>query len=168
MIEKLRKNFNLSNVLARTFFVLAFVFANWQNALTATVLVLNSPSIWLAFAVSAVLGIAIMFLLPVLVNFALNLAKIYTVPRAEYCLLAHTFFAIGYIICGLLRLVNLFTPLMIVWGGVLFPFISSLIAAILFFKVTAKLYFNDVTVLNYYKVFVIAYFIIVFVLEVLW
>ncbi len=167
MIEKLRKNFNLSNVLARIFFVLSFVFANWQNSLTATVLVLGVPNLWLAFVVSAVLGVAIMFLLPVLVNLALNIAKIYTVPRAEYCLLAHTFFAIGYVICGLLSLVNLFTPLLIVWGGVLFPFISSLIAAILFFKVTAKLYFNDVTVLNYFKVFAIVYLIIVLVLEVL-
>ncbi len=167
MIEKLRSNFKLTNILVRILFVLCFMFANWQSALAATILVLGSANLYLALAVVLLLGTGIMFLVPVLVNLALNIARIYTVPRAEYCLLAEAFFTLGYFICGLLNLVNLFTPLALIWGGVLFPFISSLIAALLFYRLTAKLYFNDVTVLNYFKSFAIVYLVLVLVLEVL-
>lgn len=166
MIAKLRSNFNLSNVLARILFVLTFVFANWQTSLSATMLVFGQTNLWIALAADLLLGVAFMFLLPVLVNFALNMVRIYSVPRAEYCLLAHAFFSLGYLILGVLNLVNLFTPVMLVWGRILFPMISSLIAAMLFYRVTAKLYFNDVTVVYYFKMFAVVYLVILFVLEV--
>lgn len=167
MIAKLRSNFNLSNALVRILFVLTFVLANWQTCLAATLLVFERTNLWMALSMCLILGVAFMFLLPVLVNFALNMVRIYSVPRAEYCLLAHAFFALGNLILGLLKLVNLFTPALLVWGGVLFPLISSLIAAVLFYKVTAKLYFNDLTVVYYFKMFAIVYLVILLVMEVL-
>ncbi len=174
MFTKLKNNYRLSNVLARIFFVLAFVFAKWQTGLAAATLTesylqtsLGASKLFVALTTVAGLGTGLMFLLPVIVNAILNFAKIYSVPRNEYCLFAHVFCALGYFICGALNLINVFTPIFAVWGRVLFPFVSSLIAALLFYKVTAKLYFNSSTSVYYFKVFAIAYLVIVLVLEVL-
>ena len=167
MIEKLRSNFKLTNVLVRILFVLCFVFANWQSSLAATVMVLGQANLYLAFIVTLFLGTVIMFLAPVLINLALNAARIYSVPRAEYCLIAEAFCTLGFFLNGVLNLINLFTPLALVWGGAIFPFVSSLVAAILFYRLTAKLYFNDVTVVNYFRTFAIVYLVLVLVLEVL-
>lgn len=174
MFNKLKNNYRLSNVLVRILFVLTFVFAKWQTGMAAATLTesylgtnLGSTKLFVALATVAVLGTIWMFLIPPIVNFALNFVKIYSVPRSEYCLLAHAFFAVGYFICGALNLVNLFTPMFAVWGRILFPFVSSLIAALLFYKVTAKLYFNSATSAYYFKVCAIAYLVIVLVSEVL-
>lgn len=175
MLTKLKNNYQLSNVLVRILFVVAYVFAKWQTGLAAATLtesymqmsLADGAKFVVAFASLAVMGTVWMFLLPPLVNVALNFVKIYSVPRSEYCLLAHAFFALGYFVCGVLNLINLFTPLFAVWGRVLFPFVSSLVAALLFFKVTKKLYFNTATSVYYFKVFAVAYIVIVLVLEVL-
>ena len=174
MIAKLRGNFKLANVLVRLVFVLSFVFANWQTGITATVMAesllgqsLGASKIWFALLSEFVIGIIWMFILPFLVNALLNFAKVYSVPRAEYCLLVHAFFALGYLIRGALSLINVFTPVLLVWGGVLFPFVSSLVAMILFYKVTSKLYFNDLTVVPYFRVLAVVYFVILIVVEVL-
>lgn len=174
MIAKLRSNYKLVNLAVRIMFVLAFVFANWQSGLLGTVFAesmlgvsFGTAKIWIALLSDLIIGVIWMFLLPFLVNVVLNIVKVYSVPRSEYCLLAHAFFVLGYFIRGCLNLVNLFTPVMLVWGTVLFPFISSLVAAILFYKVTAKLYFNDITVVPYFKAFSVVYIVILLVLEVL-
>ncbi len=166
MITKLRKNFNLCNVLARILFVLTFVFASWQTYLSATVLVMGQATLWLALVTSIVVGVALMFLLPVIANLILNWSRIFSVPRAEYCLLCHIFGTLGFLICGLLNLVNLFTPIFSVWGGVLFPFVSLLICAISFYVTTSKLYFNVATRVYYFKVCLIVFFVLVVILEV--
>ena len=174
MIAKLRSNFKLANILVRVLFVLTFVFAGWQTGLLSAHLAesmlgisLGSSKIWIGLFSELLIGVIWMFLLPILVNLVLNLAKLYNIPRSEYCLLVHAFFALGYFIRGCLNLVNLFTPVMLVWGAVLFPLVSSLIATILFYRVTAKLYFNDITVVPYFRLVAIAYLLIFVVLEVL-
>lgn len=174
MLEKLKKNYQLSNVLARTLFVLTYVFANWQAGLSSCMVVeslmgisFGASRLWFALLCSVLAGTLWMFLLPPIANVVLNFLKIYSVPRNEYCLLAHAFFALGYFICGLLNLVNLFTPLFSTWGAVLFPFVSSLVAALAFYKVTAKLYFNDISVVYYFKAFATTYLLVVLVLGVL-
>ncbi len=173
MFNKLRSNFQLSNLIVRILFVVTFVFSSWQDMLAATKIVLLSgelsqslviPVMLLSSIISAVI---IMMLIPVLVNLFLNIIKVYSVPRAEYVLLVMLFFDIGFFACGLLNLVNLFTPLFLTWGSVLFPFISSLGCVIAFYKVTAKLYFNDVTRVYYFKVLAIAYLAIALVMGVL-
>ncbi len=175
MLTKLRNNYKLSNILVRIAFVLAFVFANWQTGLAAVMLTESYVQTTFTGAVKlivALLSVAFsgtiwMFLLPPITNVVLNFAKIHSVPRNEYCVLVHAFFALGYFICGVLNLVNVFTPLFAVWGRILFPFVSSLVAVVLFYKVTSKLYFNSATTVYYFKVCAIAYLAIVFVLEVL-
>lgn len=167
MIEKLRHNFNLTNVLARIFLVLMFVFANWQQYLTATILVLGHSSLALGLSAAFIVGVILAFLLPVLINLVLNWAKIFSVPRAEYCLLGIIFTALGMFVCGLLNLVNLFTPLFIVWGSVIFPFVSLLVAMLCFYKVTSTLYFNDVTRVYYFKLCLIVFVVLAVLVGVL-
>ena len=167
MIEKLRRNFNLANVLSRIFFVLAFVFASWQQFLSATILVLGYSSLLLGLATALMMGVGLSFLFPVLIRLVLNWARIYSVPRAEYCLWGIVFSTVGMLLCGLMNLVHLFTPLFILWGSVLFPFVSLTVAMLCFYKVTSSLYFNDVTRVYYFKLCLIVYAVLAVVVGVL-
>lgn len=167
MISVLRKNFKLANILVRILFVITFVFAHWQQGLTATLLVLSEPSWPLAIAVLAILGVVLMFLLPFFVNVLLGWSRIVSVPNAEFNLLAHAFCSVGFLLLGLLNLVNLFTPLALVWGGKLFPLVSTIISALLFYTVTSKLYFNDATRVHYFKTYAIFFLVFVVIIEVL-
>ncbi|MCM1194519.1 MAG: hypothetical protein NC099_03440 [Corallococcus sp.] len=175
MFGKLRANYRLSNILVRILFVLTFAFCTWQDYLGVvnslylsemTAYLNGTGKLFIALASALLLGTALMFLLPVLTNAFLNIARIQSVPRAEYCLLTHLYFAIGFFICGLLNLINLITPVFMVWGRIIFPFVVSVGCGISFYRVTAKLYFNDVTVLNYFKHLLIAFAIVLVVVGV--
>lgn len=179
MFNKLRSNYNLSNVIIRILFVLMYVFCNWQSylgvaynmnlgALTGGALNLNGASILvLSLFSSALMGVILVFIIPLLANLFLNVARIYSVPRAEYRLLVLLFFTIGFFVNGLLNLINLITPVFLVWGAVLFPFIVSVGCCIAFYFVTVRLYFNDVTVVNYYKYYFIVALVLIVLSEVL-
>lgn len=178
MFNKLRENYNLSNILVRIFFVLSVFFATWQTSLgvvyyalggqLASVMVnLNGAAkLTIALFTSLILGVILMLITPLLTNLFLNLSKIYSVPRAEYCLLVNLYCSIGFFIVGLLNLINLITPLFMVWGSVIFPFVVTLGCFASFYLVTSKMYFNDVTQVHYFKCILIVA-IIVLVLEVL-
>ena len=178
MFSKLRSNYRLSNVLARIAFVFAYVLYSWQTSFTVAEMTLRetylaglygfsaSYTIVLAFLVSAIIGVGLMFVVPFLTRTFLNLSRFYNVPNAEYALLAHVFITLYYLVCGALKLINLFTPLLLVWGDVLFPFIVSLGCVIWFYAVTSKLYFNDVTKPFYFRNMAIVYFVCVFVFGV--
>ena len=107
-----------------------------------------------------------MFIVPFLAGLFLNVSKIYSVPRAEYCLLVNLYCALGFFVNGLLNLINLITPVFMVWGGVIFPFVITLVGFISFYLVTSKLYFNDVTKVHYFKCLLIVA-LVVLVLEVI-
>ena len=112
MFNKLRANYNLSNVLVRIAFVLAFVFCNWQRflgvaynmsfqSITGGTLDISGVGVLLLSLFSAALiGAVLMFLIPFLADVFLNLAKIHSVPRAEYRLLLLLFFTIGFLLTG--------------------------------------------------------------------
>ena len=157
MIEKLRRNFMLANVFARILLVLTFVFANWQNFLSATILVLGYSNLLLALISAFGVGVGLSFLIPVLINVLLGWARILSVPRAEFCLIGTAFFALGMLLCGLFNLTHLFTPLFLTWGSVIFPFVALTVAMVCFYKLTSTLYFNDVTRPYYFKVCLIVY-----------
>lgn len=167
MISALRKNFKLCNVLVRILFVITYVLANWQVGLTATLQVLGETNWLLAAVVLVVLGTVFMFLLPLVVSMFLGIAKIVSLPIAEYNFFAHLFCSVGFAILALLNLVNLFTPLMVVWGLYLFPFVATLVAAICFYAVTSKLYFNDATRPHYFKTFSLFFLAFLVIVEVL-
>ncbi|MCH5160190.1 MAG: hypothetical protein J1F66_05045 [Clostridiales bacterium] len=171
MINKLRANYNLSNVLIRIFLVLAYVLYSWQTSLAVTTLMLERMvggyNLWLALLTSALLGAIIMVIVPFISNIFLNYSHFYTVPRAEYGLLTMLFIALYFAICGLLKLINLITPILLVWGEILFPVLVSLGCVIWFYSVTANLYFNNQTKPYYFRNIAITYLVLIIVAEVL-
>ena len=170
MFSKFRNNYRLSNIIIRIAFVLAYVLYSWQDMLGNTQLVLQmygsalnisyAYALVMAIFASLSIGVAIMFLVPFVVGVFLNFSHLHTVPRAEYVLLAHLFFTLYYLVCGLLSLVNLFTPILLTWGAKLFPFIVATGCLIWFYAVTKKLYFNDVTAQYYFRNLAIVYFVL--------
>ena len=176
MFNKLRANYRLSSVLVRVALVLAFVLYSWQNSLSVASLVVGQMTgqtfsgyynLLIALMTSALLGAIVMALMPLVCNLFLNYSRFYSVPRAEFSLLALLFLTIYYAICGALKLINLVTPLLIVWGEILFPVIVSLGCIVWFYSVTAKLYFNNQTKPYYFKSLAIAYVILIVIGEVL-
>ena len=163
LIEKLKTNFQLSNMIVRILFVVGFVFSNWQDLLISVHLVSESmalPSgtiIPMMLLTVIILGVILNLLVPFTINLALNFLRLYNVPRHEYILIAMMFFDIGFFACGILNLVNLFTPILMTWGSVLFPLITSCGCMLGFYKVTSKLYFNEVTRQHYFKYLAIIY-----------
>lgn len=165
-------------MLVRIFYVLAVVLATWQTMLgtvfyasfgfSAEVFaqLTSAAKLTVALMSSVIMGVALTFLTPFLAGLFLNVSKIYTVPRAEFGLLANLFCAIGFFVCGLLNLINLITPIFMVWGGVIFPFVVTLACFIAFYSVTSGLYFNDVTKAHYFKCLLIVA-LAVLVLEVI-
>lgn len=178
MFNKLRSNYKLSNVLVRIAFVLAYMFCNWQAGLLTTTQTCNVLSYTLGMDLTAwcvpialvsqlIVGAIIMLLVPFLTNTFINVSKFYNVPRAEYSLMAYLFFTVYMFICGALKLVNLVTPFMLIWGEILFPVIASLGVAWWFYRVTVRLYFNDVTAPYYFRNLAILYFACVIVFGVI-
>lgn len=178
MFNKLRANYSLSNVLVRMFYVLAVVLSTWQDMLGTLyyayigvgqdLIPALDGKMYLTIALmsSTIAGVVLMFVTPLLAGLFLNLTKIYTVPRSEFGLLVNLYCAIGFFINGLLNLINLITPIFMVWGAVIFPFIITLGCFVSFYLVTSKMYFNDITKVHYFKCLLIVA-IIVLVLEVI-
>ena len=173
LINKLRANYNLANVLIRILFVLAYVLYSWQTSLSVAALMLgqwtgvSNYSVWLSIMTSAVLGVIIMLLLPLVTNVFLHYSRFYTVPRAEYSLIAMLFFALYFAVCGALKLINLATPILLIWGEVIFPVVVSLGCVIWFYHVTSNLYFNNQTKPFYFRNLATTYAILIIVAEVL-
>lgn len=177
LFSKLRQNYRLSNILIRILFVLGYVFYSWQDNLTAAeltkiqlydmgVILTGSQTLLTALLVAALFGVALVFLVPWFAKLFLNASKFYSVPQAEYCLLVHVFFTLYYFVCGALKLVNVFTPILLAWGAVIFPFLVSLGCVIWFYKVTSDLYFNDATRPFYFRNMAILYFVCAFLFGV--
>lgn len=175
MFNKLKSNYNLANVIVRILYVLAVVLSLWQSMLGTVYYAFSNgltyglngaAKLVVALLSSAIIGVVLMLITPLLTNLFLNVSKIYSVPRAEYCLVVNLYCAIGFFINGLLNLINLITPIFMVWGSVLFPFVVTLGCFVSFYFVTSKMYFNDVTQVHYFKCLLIVA-LIVLVLEVL-
>ena len=178
MFSKLRSNYRLSNILVRIAFVLAYVLYSWQTSMAVTEMTLAQMStmgfggfsdayiLVMSLFASALLGVGLMFLLPLITKTFLNVSRFYNVPQSEYALLAHVFTTLYFLVCGALRLINFFTPLLLVWGEVLFPFVVGTVCTAWFYAVTSKLYFNDVTKPFYFRNVAIVYFIFAFVFGV--
>ena len=177
MFGKLRANYKLSNVLVRIAVVLTYVLYSWQRVLATARLMTTmydfaagmSDTYMLVVSIfsAMLIGVAIMFLAPLIANVFLNVCRIYSVPRAEYGLIALVFLGLFYLVCGVLSLVNLITPIFLIWGERLFPFVAATGCLIGFYAVTKKLYFNDATAKYYFRNMAIVYFVVAFVFGVL-
>ncbi len=111
-------------------------------------------------------AVIFVLLIPFLTNLILNMLRLFNIPRAEYILLVFLFFDIGFLACGLLNVVNFFTPILLTWGGILFPFLVFFGCSLGFYKVTSKLYFNDVTRPYYFKNLAIIFFAVAIIVGV--
>lgn len=167
MFFKLRQNFRLADLLSRILFVLTYAFTCWQRAFAATYLVMQQANIWLAIVSALLLGVILQFLVPVAINLFLNLARIHNVPTAEYCVVAFVHFALGFVLCGVVNLFGWFFPVASVWISTLAPVVVTAAVGMLFFKVTSRLYFNDVTTPSYAKILAAVLFVFVAVVGVL-
>lgn len=173
LINKLKTDYRLSNMIVRILFVVGFVFCNWQDLLFSTTLVASTISlpsgavIPIMLLTGIIMGAIFTIIIPFVINVLLNFLRVYNVPRHEYVLIAFVFFDIGFFACGILNLINLITPLFVVWGATLFPLIVSLGCTLGFYKVTANMYFNDVTRQRYFRNLAIIYVAIVIVLGVI-
>jgi hypothetical protein len=157
MINKLRKNFAASNLLATIAFVVTSAFASWYSFSAASVMVLGSADIYVTLFASLLGGILGAFILPLLVNFVLNLARIYSVPRAEFSLLAKLFFAASFLVSGALGMLRFLSPFLATWGLMLIDAAVTTAACFTFYHVTAKLYFNSHTRVYYFRLIIIVY-----------
>lgn len=182
MINKLRSNYKLSNALVRVFFVLSYVFYSWYKNLSGALVTIalmqeyatytglyvltEQSTLWLAFSTSLFSGVILVLIVPIVVNWYLNFSRFYKVPQAEYTLIALLFCTLYFVVCGALNLINLITPLLVIWGNVIFPVIVSLGCIIWFYRVTVKLYFNDVTELYYFRSVAVLYLVITAVVTV--
>ena len=167
MLKKLMSNYNLSNILCKVLFVITFAFSNWQAFMLAANIFGGDNSVVIAIISALLLGVVLVFMFPLIVNFLLNYMRLYSIPRLEYILIVEFFFTIGFFINGLLSLIHLFTPILLGWGTVLFPFLVSVGCTYAFYRVTAKMYFNDVTVVYYFKALAVIFFVASFVMGVL-
>ncbi len=167
MFKKLASNYNLSNILCKTLFVITFAFCNWQNFMFASNVILENNNVVVAVLSALLSGVVMAFLLPVVTNLFLNVLRLYNVPRAEYALIAQFFCVIGFFLCGLFNAINFFTPILLGWGSVIFPFLVSFCCVFAFYKITAKMYFNDVTVAYYFRAIAVVYLVMTLVMEVL-
>jgi len=156
MIAKLRANYMLANVLSKILLALAYVFASWKTFAGLMTMMLGSaawPTILLGCSFSGAVMVVLAHFLPKLY---LKFAKIYTVPHSEFSLLATLAFAMYYLMVGLLNLILLAVPTFLVWADALFPIVSALVCWLVFYSVTGKLYFNDVTKPYYFATISIA------------
>ena len=167
MFKKLANNYKLSNIVVKIFFVVAYVLCKWQeNLLIVTAFMPQQPLVTMII-VSVLAAILISIALPIVVSFALSALRLYNVPRAEYTLIVQFFVACTYFVLGLLNLLNLAFPFLLGWSSTIVPLMVSLAAVIVFYKVTANLYFNDVTKVFYFKWIAILYVVIALLLGVL-
>ena len=167
MFSKLRQNFRMANVLCRVLFILTYVFASWQRFLQASYLVTTEANLPLSLLAAAIMGVIMQFIVPALVNVFINLSKIHSLPVAEYCVVVFLFLSAGMLLCGAINLFAWFFPVAAVWITSLSPIVVTLGVGFAFFKVTAKLYFNDVTTVTYAKACVVAVAVLLVVLGVL-
>lgn len=160
MIDKLRKNYKLSSVLTKVFYVASFVLANWFRMSSATLYVYGKPNLLLTIFSTLIAALIFVFLLPVLIRWFLRLSRFINVPQNEYPLIALLFFTIYNLVYGGMTFIQLATPLYIVWGNLVAHLLVGTLCFVGFYKVTANLYFNDVTKPYYFKTIAIAYFIV--------
>lgn len=158
MIEKLRKNFALSNFLSKVFYVVCASFGNWFTCVSVVGMIYTA-SVWLVLLVDVFTSVVLVLLIPLLIRLLLNMLRLYTIPLTEYTLLAIVFLGFYHLLVGILQIPYFFTPILAVWGLYLLDFVASTVCLFAFYKVTAKLYFNAVTEVYYFKVLVIFYFV---------
>lgn len=87
MFKKLISNYNLSNILCKVLFVITFAFSNWQAFMLAANIFGGDNSVVIAIISALLLGVVLVFIVPLIVNFLLNYMRLYSIPRLNTSLL---------------------------------------------------------------------------------
>ena len=145
MITKLRANFKLTNILSKALLVLAYTLACWKDSAGALTLLIGCAPISATFLCCLFSGGIVAVVAHYLPRLYLKISKIYTFDPSEFSFFATLAWTAYYLLFALFKLIYLVAPTFIVWGGVIFPVISVLLAGLAFYVVTSKLYLNDLT-----------------------
>ncbi len=174
MLNKLRQNYRLSNMLARVLFIVTMTFSlSWRFCAQIPVLGLYLTDIDSSMLVPACIFSAMLvaviahFLVPLACNIFLTYSRIHSVPIAEYVVLAFACCSCGFLISGAFNALAYFVPSLSVWISGLVQPIVMLACLILFYFVTERLYFNDVTAATYFKSYAVLTLVIVVIAGVL-
>lgn len=161
MLEKLKNNYGLSIWLSRAAYVLLYIFAMWRTSsglLSALASGNNfTANIWLVLLLSLVTGIISLFLIHFLTGLVLNLLRFFFLPLQEFTLLAVIFLALKNLILGVLNCLYFITPVIGVWGDLIFPVLAFLVSGILFYFTVEKYYLNNKTAPIFFRALIILF-----------
>lgn len=171
MLEKLKNNYGLSIWLARTAYVLLYVFVSWRTSFS----LLNAffeesgfaSNVWLMLLLALITGIVSLLLVHFLTGFVLNMMRFFFLPRQEFTLLVVIFLALKNLILGALNCLYFITPVIGIWGELIFPVIAFLISGVLFYMTVEKYYLNSKTAPIFFKALIIIFCVlsVLFVIE---
>lgn len=150
MINKLRKNINLADVVVRVLLALSCAFASWRTAYQTLLysqfsdfaVIQGSSAVYVACLTALVSGVLAQFIAAWLSNLFVT-ANGFTVSRSEFGFWVKLFVTAYYFTLGALDLINLFTPLAVVWLATAVPFVVLTACFVGFYVVTKRLYFSD-------------------------
>ena len=155
MITKLRTNFQLANKLSKVLLLVAYTIACWQDNAGILTLLIGCAPISATFLCCLFSGGIVAVVAHFLPRLFLKAIKVYSIDPAEFSFFATLAWTVYYVLVALLKLVYLFAPTFIVWGNIIFPVVSTLLAGLGLYVVTSKLYLNDLTRPYYFVSFAI-------------
>ena len=99
----------------------------------------------------AVIALFLSVIVRPITRLILNSMQIYYISCNELCIFVLLFFALRDVIFGILCLTYYFTPVISVWGEMVFKMVASIIGVMAFFFTIKKLYLNKDTSLHFFK-----------------
>jgi hypothetical protein len=164
VIKVAREHYNLSIWITRillavlgtlsSLFLIDATLSEWA----AIVSIKKAAWIYLLFGVAY--AAVTEFVARLFVYLSLRLSKVYTIPRRELNLFALMAVALRFAILSLLNNLYFITPVITVFGGVLFGFIASLVAFLLLWTVINRLYLNDKNAPLLFKSYAVVFVVI--------
>ncbi len=161
MIKQLRQNYSLSRVLVHALYVLCSILAMWHDVFSLlNAYIYCTP--WIVLLVTVFCSFIVSLIVPFVTKLLLRLFRFYNVLYSEFSLIVLAFMAINNLLIGLAGIPNFFTPTYYIWQVCLVNFVISAICTLIFYKVTAKLYFNEVTRVHYFKIVSVLFLVLNF------
>ncbi|MDD3831907.1 MAG: hypothetical protein PHW00_04565 [Clostridia bacterium] len=178
MIQRLRNNYTLSKWLARILYVLCYTFGNWQLLKSSVIsvvqtnnAVMSTPmyaSFWLVLLTGILSGVVALLILNLLLVILLNVTHVYYLPRSEFATVITGIVAIKHLLLGILNCLYFITPLISVWGGLLFECLGVTVMFALIYIVSRKLYLTNQTAPFFFKSLLVLYSIFIVIRVVMY
>ncbi len=172
LLNKLRKNFISADIIVRVMLVLCYAFASWRmvyqtllySQFSDFAVIQGSSAVLVAVLSALIYGVLVQFIATWVSSVFVNVSG-FALPRAEYGFWVKLFVAAYYFVLGCLDIINLFTPVAIVWLSTVVSFIVFTACSAGFYFVTKKVYFNSENAARYFCKVSIVY-VIFAVLEI--